>query len=149
MERIVDQQLREESASLFALQQHISDLTGMGNLSSFFSPLIFFLPHSLIPINHQKIADNKKILSMLVWMVIGTHRGMGGGGDGGVRCVIPNTDIINVDFPTNVKGEKIIRCKLATLYQLVDLFRWSQSIYNHNTVRRYYPPYLYNRLFVS
>jgi hypothetical protein len=23
---------------------------------------------------------------MLVWMVIGTHRGMGGGGDGGVTC---------------------------------------------------------------
>jgi hypothetical protein len=38
LERIVDQQLREGGAAgLFALQQHISDLTGMGNLSSFFS----------------------------------------------------------------------------------------------------------------
>ncbi len=40
LERIVDQQLREGGAAgLFALQQHISDLTGMGNSSVFF-PLI-------------------------------------------------------------------------------------------------------------
>lgn len=33
LERIVDQQLREGGAAgLFALQQHISDLTGMGKL---------------------------------------------------------------------------------------------------------------------
>ena len=86
---------------------------------------------------------------MLVWMVIGTHRGLGGGGGGGARCVIPINDIKGVDFPSYVKGEKIIRCKLAALYRLVDLFGWSQSIYNHITVRRYYPPHVYNRLFVS
>ncbi|XP_046446650.1 protein hu-li tai shao-like isoform X5 [Daphnia pulex] len=95
LERIVDQQLREGGAAgLFALQQHISDLTGMG-----------------------------------------THRGLGGGGGGGARCVIPINDIKGVDFPSYVKGEKIIRCKLAALYRLVDLFGWSQSIYNHITVR--------------
>ncbi|XP_059352723.1 protein hu-li tai shao-like isoform X5 [Daphnia carinata] len=94
LERIVDQQLREGGAAgLFALQQHISDLTGMG-----------------------------------------THRGLGGGG-GGARCVIPINDIKGVDFPSYVKGEKIMRCKLAALYRLVDLFGWSQSIYNHITVR--------------
>jgi hypothetical protein len=38
---------------------------------------------------------------------------------------------------------------LAALYRLVDLFGWSQSIYNHITVRRYYLPHVYNRLFVS
>lgn len=31
--------------------------------------------------------------------------------------------------------EKILRNKLATLYRLVDLFQWSQGIYNHITVR--------------
>lgn len=94
LERIVDQQLREGGAAgLYALQQHISDLTGMG-----------------------------------------THRGLGGGGGGGVRCVIPINDMKGVDFPGYVKGEKILRCKLAALYRLVDLFGWSQSIYNHITV---------------
>lgn len=43
LERIVDQQLREGGAAgLFALQQHISDLTGMGNTHPFFLPT----PHS-------------------------------------------------------------------------------------------------------
>ena len=38
LERIVDQQLREGGAAgLFALQQHISDLTGMGT--------VFYFPH--------------------------------------------------------------------------------------------------------
>jgi adducin len=59
---------------------------------------------------------------------------LGGGGGGGARCVIPINDIKGVDFPSYVKGEKIIRCKLAALYRLVDLFGWSQSIYNHITV---------------
>jgi len=91
LEKIVDQQLREGGAAgLFALQQHISDITGMG-----------------------------------------THR-VGGGHQ---RCVIPINDIKGSDLPGYVKGEKIIRCKLAALYRLVDLFGWSQSIYNHITVR--------------
>jgi len=91
LEKIVDQQLREGGAAgLFALQQHISDLTGMG-----------------------------------------THRSSAGH----QRCVIPINDIKGGDFPGYIKGEKINRCKLAALYRLVDLFGWSQSIYNHITVR--------------
>lgn len=45
LERIVDQQLREGGAAgLFALQQHISDLTGMGNFSPLTSlSLSFFI----------------------------------------------------------------------------------------------------------
>lgn len=31
--------------------------------------------------------------------------------------------------------ERIARNKLASLYRLVDLFQWSQGIYNHITVR--------------
>lgn len=31
--------------------------------------------------------------------------------------------------------EKLFRNKLASLYRLVDLFQWSQGIYNHITVR--------------
>jgi len=91
LEKIGDQQLREGGAAgLFALQQHISDLTGMG-----------------------------------------THRSSAGH----QRCVIPINDIKGGDFPGYIKGEKINRCKLAALYRLVDLFGWSQSIYNHITVR--------------
>lgn len=31
-------------------------------------------------------------------------------------------------------AERIFRNKLACLYRLVDLFQWSQGIYNHITV---------------
>lgn len=116
LERIVDQQLREGGAAgLFALQQHISDLTGMGIYKPPYTSDMFARNHCL-------------------WDIIGTHRGLGGGG-GSSRCVIPINDIKGVDFPSYVKGEKILRCKLAALYRLVDLFGWSQSIYNHITVR--------------
>ena len=53
---------------------------------------------------------------------------------GNQRCVIPINDIKGGEFPNYIKGEKIIRCKLAALYRLVDLFGWSQAIYNHITV---------------
>lgn len=32
------------------------------------------------------------------------------------------------------KGEKILRCKLAALFRLIELYGWSQNIYNHITV---------------
>ena len=54
---------------------------------------------------------------------------------GGGRCVLPINDLRGADMPGYGKGEKIVRCKLASLYRLVDIFGWSQSIYNHITVR--------------
>ncbi|GLH07474.1 Protein hu-li tai shao [Gryllus bimaculatus] len=33
------------------------------------------------------------------------------------------------------KGEKILRCKLAAVYRLMDLYGWSQGVYNHITAR--------------
>ena len=32
------------------------------------------------------------------------------------------------------KGEKVLRCKLAAVYRLIDLYGWTQGIYNHVTV---------------
>ncbi|VDP10506.1 unnamed protein product [Heligmosomoides polygyrus] len=41
------------------------------------------------------------------------------------------------DLPKGVYSheEARLRCQLASLYRLVDLFQWSQGIYNHMTVR--------------
>ncbi|CAD5213787.1 unnamed protein product [Bursaphelenchus okinawaensis] len=47
------------------------------------------------------------------------------------RCKI--ADMANNDKYT-IK-ERVLRNKLATLYRLVDLFQWSQGIYNHITLR--------------
>lgn len=51
------------------------------------------------------------------------------------HCVIPINDIRGVDGLRYTKGEKLLRCKLAAVYRLVDLYGWSENIYNHITVR--------------
>jgi len=49
--------------------------------------------------------------------------------------VIPIADIRGVDSFSYAKGEKLLRCKLASVYRLIDMFGWSEGIYNHVTVR--------------
>jgi adducin len=48
---------------------------------------------------------------------------------------VPINDIRGVDGFRYGKGEKNLRCKVAAVYRLVDLYGWSFSIYNHITVR--------------
>ncbi|XP_057561436.1 alpha-adducin isoform X2 [Hippopotamus amphibius kiboko] len=49
--------------------------------------------------------------------------------------VTPVNDLRGSDSIAYDKGEKLLRCKLAALYRLADLFGWSQLIYNHITAR--------------
>jgi len=53
------------------------------------------------------------------------------------HSAIPINDIRGVDAFNYDKGEKLLRCKLAAVYRLVDLYGWSQGIYNHISVRVY------------
>lgn len=50
----------------------------------------------------------------------------------GMGIVTPINDLKNYSFENH---ESIMRCKLSALYRLVDLHGWSQSIYNHITVK--------------
>jgi len=50
-------------------------------------------------------------------------------------CVIPINDIRGIGSLVYAKGEKLLRCKLASVYRLVQLQGWSQGIYNHITAR--------------
>jgi len=50
----------------------------------------------------------------------------------GMGIVTPINDLKNYNFENH---ESIMRCKLSALYRLVDLHGWSQSIYNHITVK--------------
>ncbi|XP_053623080.1 protein hu-li tai shao isoform X7 [Plodia interpunctella] len=45
----------------------------------------------------------------------------------GPSCVLPINDIRGIEGVGYEKGEKILRCKLAAVYRLVDLFGWSQT----------------------
>lgn len=49
--------------------------------------------------------------------------------------VTPINDMYGVESTTMVKGEKLTRCKLASLYRLVDLFSWAHFTNSYITVR--------------
>lgn len=48
--------------------------------------------------------------------------------------VIPISDVRGVNSSVYSKGERILRCKLASVYRLMDLNGWTSGIYNHITV---------------
>lgn len=48
--------------------------------------------------------------------------------------VIPISDIKGTEGLGYSKGEKLLRCKLAACYRLVDLNGWGHGIYNHISV---------------
>lgn len=49
--------------------------------------------------------------------------------------ITPINDIRGVDSLKYDKNEKLLRCKVAAVYRLVDLHGWSQNIYNHISAR--------------
>ncbi|KAM9819044.1 adducin 3 (gamma) a isoform X2 [Syngnathus typhle] len=49
--------------------------------------------------------------------------------------VIPINDLYNGETSAMVKGEKLTRCKLASLYRLVDLFNWAHFASSYITAR--------------
>jgi len=50
------------------------------------------------------------------------------------NCVVPINDIRGVGSMGYAKGEKIVRCKLASVFRLMDLYGWTQGIYNQVSV---------------
>lgn len=57
------------------------------------------------------------------------------GSAGPAHCVVPINDIRGIDSMVYAQGEKILRCKLAAVYRLIELHGWTQGIYNHVTAR--------------
>ena len=49
--------------------------------------------------------------------------------------MVPINDIRGIDSMKYAKGEKVLRCKLAAVYRLIQLQGWTQGIYNHVTAR--------------
>lgn len=43
------------------------------------------------------------------------------------NCVVPINDIRGIEAMGYAKGEKILRCKLAAVYRLIDLYGWTQG----------------------
>ncbi|XP_063433803.1 gamma-adducin-like isoform X13 [Mytilus trossulus] len=58
-----------------------------------------------------------------------------GGFGRGLTSVIPIADIKGMETTKYTKQEKQLRCKVASLYRVVDLNGWSYGIYNHISAR--------------
>lgn len=52
----------------------------------------------------------------------------------GSGLITPINDLPGIDTTTFGKGEKLIRCKLASLYRLTDLFGWAHLANSYITV---------------
>lgn len=48
--------------------------------------------------------------------------------------VSPVNDLYGIETPSFAKGEKQSRCRLASLYRLVDLFSWARFTSSYITV---------------
>lgn len=62
------------------------------------------------------------------------RRGSLYGGVAMANNIIPINDLRGVNASKYTIRERELRCKLASLYRLVDWLGWGQSIYNHITV---------------
>lgn len=51
------------------------------------------------------------------------------------NCVLPINDIRGVESMGYAKGEKILRCKLAATFRLLDLYGWTQGLGAQITAR--------------
>lgn len=51
------------------------------------------------------------------------------------NCVLPINDIRGVESMGYAKGEKILRCKLAATFRLLDLYGWTQGLGAQVTAR--------------
>lgn len=51
------------------------------------------------------------------------------------NCVLPINDIRGVESMGYAKGEKLLRCKLAAVFRLLDLYGWTQGVGGHITAR--------------
>lgn len=58
--------------------------------------------------------------------LMGTVSKMGGNAFKNSICVVPINDIRGVEAMGYAKGEKILRCKLAAVFRLMDLCGWTQ-----------------------
>lgn len=91
----------------------------------------------IIEVQLRDGSSTSGLMQQISDMMGGVGRSGGGGHSfkhtGG--CVLPINDIRGLESMGYAKGEKILRCKLACVYRLIDLYGWTQSASNLITAR--------------
>lgn len=85
-------------------------------------------PHPASLIALQQISDLLLPNTNSRWQQVNS---MGKGGS----VLIPINDIRGIDTLNYAKGERLLRCKLASLFRVIDLYGWTTGINNHISVR--------------
>lgn len=85
-------------------------------------------PHPASLIALQQISELLLPNTSSRWQQVSS---MGKGGN----VLIPINDIRGIDTLNYAKGERLLRCKLSSLYRIMDLYGWASGISNHISVR--------------
>lgn len=108
LERIIETQMKEGNGASGLLQQ-ISEM--MGPQGTRFNGSVF---------KSKKILTLNFILLLLTLFIKLCPSDS--------NCVVPINDIRGVESMGYAKGEKSLRCKLAAVFRLLDLYGWTQSV---------------------
>eukprot|EP00069_Balaena_mysticetus_P020269 bmy_02800T0 len=124
LECLIQEQMKKghNPTGLLALQQ-IADYIMANSFSGFTSPpLSTFTNRSSTNSNTSQIEE---------WY----EKRHDGGNMQGLGMVTPINDLPGTDTSSYMKGEKLTRCKLASLYRLADLFGWAHLANTYISVR--------------
>lgn len=129
MQRPAD--IKEDMRSMESRQRVSSILNSQAfreELESIIADQLKHGPHPSSLIALQQISD--------LLLPNGNNRGQKAGSHSNAGSVlIPVNDIRGIDTLNYAKGERLLRCKLASLYRIMDLYGWSAGIANHISVR--------------
>lgn len=115
LERIIETQMKDGAGPSGLLQQ-ISDM--MGAQGARFNANVFkskFIKYQLF----NCVLSNAYLTNSLT----------------ASNCVLPINDIRGVESMGYAKGEKLLRCKLAAVFRLLDLYGWTQGVGGQITAR--------------
>ncbi|KAB0399926.1 hypothetical protein E2I00_001489, partial [Balaenoptera physalus] len=124
LECLIQEQMKKghNPTGLLALQQ-IADYIMANSFSGFTSPpLSTFTNRNSTNSNTSQIEE---------WY----EKRHDGGNVQGLGMVTPINDLPGTDTSSYMKGEKLTRCKLASLYRLADLFGWAHLANTYISVR--------------
>lgn len=129
MQRPAD--IKEDMRSMESRQRVSSILNSQAfreELESIIADQLKHGPHPSSLIALQQISD--------LLLPNANNRGQKAGSHSNAGSVlIPVNDIRGIDTLNYAKGERLLRCKLASLYRIMDLYGWSAGIANHISVR--------------
>lgn len=129
MQRPAD--IKEDMRSMESRQRVSSILNSQAfreELESIIADQLKHGPHPSSLIALQQISDLLLPNANSRGQKAGSHSNAG-------SVLIPVNDIRGIDTLNYAKGERLLRCKLASLYRIMDLYGWSAGIANHISVR--------------